>query len=122
VVTTDAKRPSVTPPQGDEMPVMDASCGYGYPGPLCGRPATWHIIWTPDTDNGMACDEHAAHAAARWAWYDRHPMTETCSAPERQVIWSWDDPPGKCAWVVSEETLSLAQAAALVSTAKGSSQ
>lgn len=38
----------------------------------CGKPATWHIFWTPDLENGICCDHHAAEARSRWVFYAIH--------------------------------------------------
>lgn len=98
------------PPLGDAQAAMDMTCAYGIP-PTCSRRATWHVIWTPDGENSIGCDEHAQEAEKRWTRYDRHPLTETCGMPDSNIIWSWDEAPGRCVWVVSEETLALAEAA-----------
>lgn len=96
-----------TPPLGDIRPVLDTRCGYGDP-PVCPELSAWHIVWTPDMENSLACEKHAQEAAGRWTWYDRHPLTEVCTMPEATCVWSWDDPPGRCLWVVSDETMAVA--------------
>lgn len=44
----------------------------------CGRPATTHIIWNMQAENGLACDEHAVEAR-RWAYAGMHPYEMVCS-------------------------------------------
>lgn len=104
------------PPLGAARPVMDATCGRLAPGGHCGKPATWHVIWTSDTENGLCCDGHMDEVIRRWAFYDRHPVGAACTLPDVRLVWSWDDPPGRCVWVVDEETLALALAAEAVAS------
>ena len=67
----------ITPPLG---PFSDTHvCGYGID-PICGAVATWHIIWTPDTENGMACDRHMP-AVRGFAYYAVHPHGPACGRP-----------------------------------------
>ena len=49
--------------------------------PHCGQPATWHIMWTADLDNGLACVEHMEEARRKWTYYAAHPYEPTCSMP-----------------------------------------
>lgn len=44
---------------------------------LCGKPATTHMLWTPDLDNGMACDEHKDDFEA----WRTHPLGGCCGMP-----------------------------------------
>lgn len=92
------------PPLGDEQPAGLLTCCYGTDPDLCGAPATWHIFWTLDGENGLACERHADEADQRWTRYDRHPVCGTCNLPGSEVRWSWDEPPGRCVWAVSDET------------------
>ena len=45
----------------------------------CGKPATWHVIWTADMENGLCCDEHMAEVRREWAFYAAHPYEMVCS-------------------------------------------
>lgn len=47
----------------------------------CPKPATWHIAWDADLENGLACDEHMAEAERRWVYVDRHHVGHDCSMP-----------------------------------------
>lgn len=94
-----------TPPLGDEQPDGGGSCTFGADPNLCGKPATWHIIWTPDGENGLACDEHAEYARAHFVNYDRHLFGGVCCMPGSFVVWSWDRPPGLCIWQIGDPEL-----------------
>jgi hypothetical protein len=78
---------TVTPPLG---PVEDGiviastgTCGraIGGWGKLCGAPAKWHIIWDLDTENGLACDEHADEARSLWCPIQVHERGPDCAMP-----------------------------------------
>lgn len=90
------------------MPDGTNTCNYGYEPNLCGKPAAWHVIWTPDGENSTACEEHAAEAQQRWTAYDRHPFGGVCIMPGTFVVWSWQEPPGLCKWHVEDEELAAA--------------
>lgn len=45
----------------------------------CGADATHHIIWTPDMENGLVCDEHLVEARERWTWWAVHAYQPVCS-------------------------------------------
>lgn len=47
----------------------------------CGAPATWHVIWTAQLDNGLCCDEHMAEARRVWAFFAAHPHAIECDMP-----------------------------------------
>lgn len=96
------------PPLGDERPVLQVTCGFGLTQELCHELATHHIFWT-EVENSITCDKHFEYAR-QYDWHDHHPMTQVCTAPDIRVTWSWDDPPGYCQWVVSEDTLELSGA------------
>lgn len=74
-----------SPPLGGAAPPLQ--CNRALEGPLdnptryCGKPGTWHIIWTADCENGIACDEHYAEAKSRWVFYAAHPYEPVCSMP-----------------------------------------
>lgn len=90
------------PPLGSEQPDGISTCSCGPDDDLCGKPATWHLIWTPDGENGLACDEHAAWANANFTEYDRHPFGGVCCMPGSFVVWSWEQPPGLCKWAIDD--------------------
>lgn len=88
---------------------MDLTCARMTVDGYCGKPAAWHVFWTVETDNSVACDEHMAEAEKAWAWYDRHPVSSVCTMPGAVVFWSWNEPPGCCRWHVDDDEL-VAQA------------
>lgn len=101
---------AVTPPLGDIRLLGEATCGRSV-GPTindgCGKPATWHVLWTADGDNGLTCDEHYAEVGIRWASLDSHPFGGVCCMPNTVWIDSTSEPPGLCRWVVDDETHAL---------------
>lgn len=99
------------PPLFGERPLMDQTCGRWFGDHNCGKPATWHFMWTEDGENGLCCDEHHDEALRVWSHHDKHPMTAVCTMPDSSWFYSWDQPPGMCAWTVSEDTLALQQEA-----------
>lgn len=70
----------------------------------CGKPGKWHIIWTADTENGIACDEHADEARRRWVYFGMHPYDPVCSMPGAMYLVAED----RC--VVDEGLLGLVDA------------
>lgn len=101
----------LTPRLGGDRPWFQMTCGFGADDPLCDKPATWHVVWDSDAlDHSLACDEHMAYAQ-QFAYYDRHPITETCNVPSAEFVWSWEEPPGRCVWIVSDETMAAVEAA-----------
>ena len=76
----------ITPTLGNLRSPM--SCGYEVGGP-CQRDAVWHIFWTPDLENGAACDEHY-EASRRWAWYTAHRMNDVCVEGEGFLLFLKD--------------------------------
>lgn len=105
----------VGPPLGRERPAGELICSRvttsDIDGPVCGKPATAHLFWDEDGENGVACDEHGIEARATWRIYDEHAVGGVCTMPMSSWVPSWEDPPGRCVWLVSDETLALAQAA-----------
>lgn len=97
-----------TPPLYEEAPPFICSRRIGTgptpdePPVYCGKPATWHIIWTLEGDNSIACDEHADSARANWVFAGMHPYSEVCSMPGSRWVPELD----RC--VVDEELLGLA--------------
>lgn len=53
----------------------------------CGKPATWHIMWTADLENGIACDEHAQEARERWVFYAIHEYEPACSMADFGAVY-----------------------------------
>lgn len=103
----------VTPEMGPPQPEGHAECGYsdsrGFE-QLCGRPATRHILW--DGDNcSAACEQHWPVASSRWPIYDWHRFEGMCNMPGAFWVFSWEQPPGCCAWRVDGDTLAAAEAA-----------
>jgi hypothetical protein len=98
-----------SPPLLGDRPAMDQTCGRWLGTTNCGKPATWHFMWTPEGDNGLTCDEHHDEALRVWTHHDRHPITAVCTMPDANWFFSWDEPPGYCRWVVGDEEL-VAQA------------
>lgn len=47
----------------------------------CPNDATTHIIWTPEADNSLVCDEHRKVAQSQWSYYAMHPYRMECSLP-----------------------------------------
>lgn len=77
---------SITPPVGSEgRPAGEHTCGFSptldYAG-HCGKPATWHVIWTVEMDNTLCCDEHMADALIQWVFFMRHPIGPDCTMPD----------------------------------------
>lgn len=83
----------ITPPLlGVKPPTV---CGYMPDGVVCAKPATWHIIWNPEMDNGAACDEHY-EASKRWAWYTSHRMNDVCREGGGYVVFLSDAGDSTC--------------------------
>lgn len=53
----------------------------------CGKDATWHVIWTSDLENGLACDEHMDEIRRRWMFFAVHPYEPTCSMPDAVYVY-----------------------------------
>lgn len=74
----------ITPPIGRIVDTSRQRCSYS-PGDTdandCGKPATWHIAWDTQLENGLACDEHMAHVQQHFAYVDRHPVGTDCGMP-----------------------------------------
>ena len=78
------------PPLGDIME-PDGICQYG--GDClgierCDRPATVHLIFTDDLENGVGCSMHATEAALRAWTLAQHDLGTPCCAPGS--IYSWE--------------------------------
>ncbi|GAA4626903.1 hypothetical protein GCM10023196_037040 [Actinoallomurus vinaceus] len=72
----------LTPQFNGERSDHDRTCGYGTPENHCGKPATWHVLWTVDGTNSLDCDEHMADAEKQWVFYGRHRLGPHCLHPE----------------------------------------
>lgn len=99
-----------TPPMGDPRPFGGSTCGRSE-GPThdeCGKPATWHVLWTADGHASGTCDEHYDEVRRRWAFRDAHLFGGVCNMPNTVWIDSDAESTGLCRWVVGDETLALA--------------
>ena len=72
----------VLPPIGGWAPAfVCARVVQDEPYRLCGKLATWHVMWTANGENGLVCGEHEHEARWRWAFFAIHPYEVTCSVP-----------------------------------------
>lgn len=71
------------PPLGGHAPPLQCNRLLRWPdeSSKCGRPATFHIVWTADLENGLACDEHMAEAKTKWCFFAVHLYRMECSMP-----------------------------------------
>lgn len=76
----------VAPPLQCNRIVHGDLAGRGY----CGREATWHIMWTADMENGLACDEHAQEARELWVFYAIHEYESACSMADMGAMYFHD--------------------------------
>jgi hypothetical protein len=93
-------RDELLPPLGGSAPAL--FCSYGL-GPHCREFAAWHIIWTPQGDNGLACDQHKAETDRRWAYWTAHRYEPVCSTDGARFIIP-DDGPSYC-FLPDEQTV-----------------
>lgn len=80
---------ALTPPLGHRRQERFDSCGFNpsmIEGQECGKPGTWHIIWTLDAENGAACDEHYENARAQFAFVCAHRRGSDCMMPGSIVL------------------------------------
>lgn len=80
----------LTPPMGHRRQDRFDTCGFNpsmIEGRECAKPATWHIIWTVDAENGAACEQHYQDARARWAFVCAHPRGPDCMMPGSLMLW-----------------------------------
>lgn len=100
---------SPLPPMGGHAP--PERCGRLLEWPdessQCPNPATTHVIWTEDMENGLECDEHAAEARSKWVFWAMHPYRLDCSMPGARFI----EAENRC--VVDEGLLGLQVVAAV---------
>jgi hypothetical protein len=98
------------PPIGGHAPALQCNrlTGGTFDQPdYCGRPGTWHIIWTADAENGIACDEHADEARRLWVYFGLHAYDPVCSMPGATYL------PDEDRCVIDEDSLGLTAAAAV---------
>ena len=84
---------SAIPPLGDIAPGLECSRWMGNHN--CGRAGIWHIFWTADGENSIACDAHMLEALERWAPVTSHLYDPICSIPGAAVVMP-DDGPSYC--------------------------
>lgn len=48
--------------------------------------AVVHLIWTPDGENGFACEDHRREALTRWCPYAVHELGPDCGMPDSRFI------------------------------------
>lgn len=105
---------AITPPIGRILDTGLQRCGFS-PGDTdettCNEPATWHICWEANMENGLACDAHMAHAQ-RYAYLDRHKVVPDCTMPG--CMWDFD---GKRCTVPGTDEPATATTDLLVDTA-----
>lgn len=73
--------PMQPPLMGVAPPLQCNRVTGAHDGEYCGREGKWHIIWTADCENGIACDEHADEAKRLWVYFGLHPYEMACSMP-----------------------------------------
>lgn len=56
---------------------------------LCPKVAAWHIIWTDDAENSMACEEHAMESVMLFGAIQMHDRTLDCGMPG--CLWVRDE-------------------------------
>jgi len=79
-------------PLGRIVDTSQQNCSYSpgdRPESDCGQPATWHIAWDAQLENGLACDEHMAEAQRDYVYVDRHRVTPDCAMPGS--IWFFEE-------------------------------
>lgn len=70
-------------------------CGYGTSlDNVCGKRATWHVLWSSRLDNGLECDYHHNVVRSRWVFYADHPFDPNCCL----VGASYDEKLNRCYW------------------------
>lgn len=72
----------ILPPMIGEANAPGGECSRWLGETHCGKPAAFHVFWTPDGENGLCCTEHIAEARKRWVFYAAHPWRPPCSAPD----------------------------------------
>jgi hypothetical protein len=91
---------SALPPLGPEQPGDLHICQRAVDGwdTLCGKPATWHVIWDASCENSIACDGHASEGLEPWHALQVHPLGADCGMPgsewipdERRCVFPADD-------------------------------
>jgi hypothetical protein len=69
---------------GDYLPPMFGAAPWGTCSRVgCEVPATHHVIWTADVENGLCCDKHMEEARRLWVFYAEHEYhVAFCSHPQ----------------------------------------
>ena len=49
--------------------------------PPCGALAQYHIFWTPDMEDSLACEDHALEAIEVWKPWRIHKISPPCMTP-----------------------------------------
>ncbi|MFD5875668.1 hypothetical protein [Streptomyces sp. NPDC060322] len=77
--------------------------------PACGKPATWHVLWTatPPAPLSLLCDEHMAHARQHLVYADQHPAAMICDIPGTGWLTTT---PSQCVLTTTTELNAQAQA------------
>lgn len=60
----------------------------------CGKPATLHVLWDTDLNNGPVCLDHEHEALTRWTPIDSHPYGPACARSGDGA--AWDKARGEC--------------------------
>lgn len=80
----------MTPALGPRRQEHFDACGFNptlIEGDECGKPGTWHIIWTLDAENGVACGEHYEYVKRNFAFVCAHSRGPDCMMPGSFVKW-----------------------------------
>ncbi|MFF4179649.1 hypothetical protein [Streptomyces sp. NPDC001750] len=75
----------------------------------CGKPATWHVLWTatPPAPMSLLCDRHMAQARAELVYTDRHRAAVICDMPG--TGWWLAETPSRCALTTTTHITSQTQ-------------
>lgn len=70
-------------------------CGFGTTlENACGKPATWHVLWSSRGNASLECEFHHRVAHSRWLFYADHPFDPNCCLPGA----SYDKAKNRCFW------------------------
>lgn len=84
-------------PQRDAQAVAGAQrCLYGDADAHCGEAAVVHVLVDDDGTPTMSCARHIDYWNSH-PFVDRHPISGACGLPGMTWLWSWAEPPGRCA-------------------------
>lgn len=73
----ETNEPPTTPPLFGHAPGLVCSRLVG--DTACKEAAVVHVAWTPDLENGLACQEHRAELGAVWCYWQCHEYDPMCS-------------------------------------------